>query len=109
MSSRDEEEEREPEEIETPTPSPKAYAPDELTGSEWRQANAAFAPITAVSSGASRWQRRQAAHRPDLAPGSEYDLTISLTPSRNKAEHDPALWPDDLVDWDSPDDPANPR
>lgn len=47
--------------------------------------------------------------RPDLAPGSEYHLTLSKTPTRMSDEHDPAIWPDDLVDWDSPNDPANPR
>lgn len=56
-----------------------------------------------------RWQKRQATSREDLEPGSEYKLTHSRTPARDPNYHDPAIWPDDLVEWDSPNDAANPR
>lgn len=56
-----------------------------------------------------RWQRKQTEPREDLEPGSEYYLTHSRTPKRDPNYHDPAIWPDDLVDFDSPTDPANPR
>lgn len=57
----------------------------------------------------SRWQRPRQESRPDLEPGAEYHLTKSRTPARDPNYHDPAIWPNDLVDWDSPNDPANPR
>lgn len=102
MSS--EEEEKQSEEYETHASSQPAY-----TREEWRRNNAEFVPITTATSRSSRWQRPVAVDRPDLAPGSEYHLFLSKTPTRGLDEDDPAIWPDDLVDWDSPDDPANPR
>lgn len=56
-----------------------------------------------------RFSRKQATPRDDLEPGSEYALIHSRTPARDPDWHDPAVWDDDLVDWDSPNDPANPR
>lgn len=57
----------------------------------------------------ARYQRRRTVDREDLEPGSEYRLVHSRTPKRDPNYHDPAIWEDDLVDWDSPTDPANPR
>ena len=56
-----------------------------------------------------RFKRRQTIQRDDLEPGSEYALTRSRTAKRDPNYHDPAIWEGDLVDWDSPNDPANPR
>lgn len=67
------------------------------------------ATIHLTSTQASRWQRRAQPAREDLEPGSEYHLTISKTLTRDPNYHDPAIWDHDLVDWDSPTDPANPR
>ena len=61
------------------------------------------------SANQQRYQRRKTTEREDLEPGSEYRLVHSRTPKRDPNYHDPAHWDDDLVDWDSPTDPANPR
>lgn len=69
-------------------------------------------PDSERQSARSRWQKRQRTmDREDLEPGSEYKLTHShsRTPARDPNYHDPAMWPDDLVEWDSPNDPKNPR
>lgn len=66
-------------------------------------------PLSPLQSRPPKFQRRQTIQRDDLEPGSEYHLTHSRTPARDPNYHDPAIWPDDLVDWDSPKDPANPR
>lgn len=68
-------------------------------------------PLTQAerASGFPRYLRSRTIDREDLEPGSEYHLTHSRTPARNLEVHDPADWPDDLVDWDGPRDPNNPR
>lgn len=74
----------------------------------------AYGPITTSATStrhpsAPRFKRRPEADRRDLEPGSEYILVHSRTPARDPNDPDLADWPDDLVDWDSPQDPQNPR
>lgn len=68
-----------------------------------------YYPASLVPTRSIRWRRPETSSRPDLEPGAEFALTKTLTPARDPRYEDPAVWPEDLVDWDGPDDPKNPR